>query len=163
MKAKLRIFLVAALSLACLAALAGCSSSTTPQTDEQSLNRQYMSSVNSIMETLDENMVDFTTAVKEGEVVSLDAQLSAVDQCVSDLDALDVPDAMKDIHKQYTTAATELQTALASYVQLYEDVKAPESGSYDYSDYSDRLADVQSHYDAGIKALEDADKAAQDA
>lgn len=163
MKAKLRIFAVAALCIACLTALVGCSSSTTVQTDEQSLNRQYMASVNSIMETLQENLTDFTAAVKDGEVVSLDSQLSAVDTCVNDLDALDVPDAMKDIHKQYTNAATELQTALKDYVQLYEDVKAPATGSYDYSDYADRLADIQSHYDAGIKALQDADKAAQDA
>lgn len=163
MKAKMRLLLVAALSVVCLSALVGCSTSTTPQTDEQSLNRQYMSSVNTIMETMNTNMESFTEAVKQGEVVSLDAQLSAVDQCVNDLNALDVPDAMKDIHSQYTTAATEMQTALSGYVQLYEDVKAPASGSYDYSDYADRLAEIQSHYDAGVKALQDADDAAKNA
>ncbi len=162
MKNRARIIAVALISVLCLGVLVGCGS-TGSEEDEQALNRQYMSSVNTIMDTLETNMEDFAAAVKDGEVVSLDAQLEAVAQCVDDLNALDVPDAMKDIHESYVTGATELQTALTDYVQLYEDVEAPEGGSFDYSTYDSRLADIQSHYDAGIAALKNADELAEDA
>ncbi len=162
MKAKLRFLVIAALCVVCMGALVGCVSGNG-QVDEQTKNRQYMSSVNTIMETLNTNMEQFATAVKDDEVVSLSSQLSAVDQCVSDLEALEVPDAMGDIQSQYVNGAKELQAALASYVQLYEDVKAPQSGSYDYSDYDSRIADIQSHYNAGIQALQDADSKVQSA
>lgn len=162
MKAKARIIVVAMLCIACLGALVGCSGNTAEQ-DAQTQNRQYMSSVNTIMDTLNINMEEFATAVKDGEVVSLDAQLEAVNTCVDDLNAITPPEAMTDIHKSYVTGATEMQTALAAYVQLYEDVNAPQSGSFDYSTYDSRLADIQSHYDAGIAAFQDADSKAQSA
>lgn len=162
MKAKARIIVVAMLCIACLGALVGCSGNTAEQ-DAQTQNRQYMSSVNTIMDTLNTNMEEFATAVKDGEVVSLDAQLEAVNTCVDDLNAITPPEAMTDIHKSYVTGATEMQTALAAYVQLYEDVNAPQSGSFDYSTYDSRLADIQSHYDAGITAFQDADSKAQSA
>ena len=162
MKAKARIIVVAMLCIACLGALVSCSGNTAEQ-DAQTQNRQYMSSVNTIMDTLNTNMEEFATAVKDGEVVSLDAQLEAVNTCVDDLNAITPPEAMTDIHKSYVTGATEMQTALAAYVQLYEDVNAPQSGSFDYSTYDSRLADIQSHYDAGIAAFQDADSKAQSA
>lgn len=162
MKAKARIIVVAMLCIACLGALVGCSGNTAEQ-DAQTQNRQYMSSVNTIMDTLNTNMEEFATAVKDGEVVSLDAQLEAVNTCVDDLNAITPPEAMTDIHKSYVTGATEMQTALAAYVQLYEDVNAPQSGSFDYSTYDSRLADIQAHYDAGITAFQDADSKAQSA
>ena len=162
MKAKARIIVVAMLCIAFLGALVGCSGNTAEQ-DAQTQNRQYMSSVNTIMDTLNTNMEEFATAVKDGEVVSLDAQLEAVNTCVDDLNAITPPEAMTDIHKSYVTGATEMQTALTAYVQLYEDVNAPQSGSFDYSTYDSRLADIQSHYDAGIAAFQDADSKAQSA
>ena len=163
MKTKARFLVVAAFCLACMASLVGCASSNE-QTDAQTQNRQYMSSVNTIMETLNTNMDTFAKAVKDGEVVSLSAQLSSVDQCVSNLEGLSVPDAMGDIQSSYVSGAKELQTALSSYVQLYEDVKAPASGmAPSTADYNSRLADIQSHYDAGIKALQDADSKAESA
>ncbi len=160
MKAKARIIVAIALCLTCLMLLVGCSSDSE-EDDAQTKNRQYMSSVSQIMDTLNTSMEDFALAVKDGEVISLSSQLAAVDQCVSDLNDLEVPDAMTDIHKSYVTGAKELQTALGDYVQLYEDVKAPEKGSYDYSDYESRLSDIQSHYDAGIEAIKAADEAAE--
>ena len=159
--AKARIVSLALIGALCLVALAGCSGNSNAQADAQTQNRQYMSSVNTIMETLKGNMDEFSQAVKDGEVVSLSSQLSAVDTCVSDLEKVSVPDAMKDIQTSYLDGAKELQTALKDYVQLYEDVKAPEKGSYSYSDYDSRLADIQKHYDEGIKKLQDADSKAQ--
>ena len=80
------------------------------------------------------------------------------------LEGLSVPDAMGDIHSSYVNGAKELQTALSSYVQLYEDVKAPANGvAPSGADYDSRMAEIQSHYDAGIKALQDADSKAESA
>ena len=83
---------------------------------------------------------------------------------MSDLEGLSVPDAMGDIHSSYVNGAKELQTALSSYVQLYEDVKAPANGvAPSGADYDSRMAEIQSHYDAGIKALQNADSKAESA
>lgn len=162
MKTKARFAVALAFCLACLGVFAGCTAADD-QADAQTQNRQYMSAVNTIMAEFDTDMDDFAAAVKDGEVVSLSAQMTSVDQCVSDLEALEVPDAMKEIQEQYVKGAKELQTALKDYVQLYEDVQAPEKGTYDYSDYDSRMKDIQSHYDAGIKALQDADSKAESA
>lgn len=159
---KTRVLLVLAMCVMCATVLAGCSGNNA-ETDAQTQNRQYMTNVNQIMEDLNTNMQDFATAVQDGEVISLSSQLDSVNDSVEKLKALSVPDAMKDIQSQYVAGSEELQTALQLYVQLYEDVEAPASGSFDYGTYSDRLAEVQSHYDAGIAALQDADSKASQA
>lgn len=162
MKTKARFAVAVAFCLACLGVITGCTA-VDEQTDAQTQNRQYMSAVNTLMAELNTDMGDFSEAVKDGEVVSLSAQMTSVDQCVSDLEAIEAPEAMKEIHETYLNGAKELQTALKDYVQLYEDVQAPETGTADYSDYDSRLADIQSHYDAGIKALQEADSLAESA
>lgn len=155
---KKRIVLAIVACVACLTFMVGCSGgAASPQTDEQSQNRQYMSSVNQIMDTLKTNMTDFSTAVKEGEVVSLSSQLDAVNKSVDELKALSVPEAMKDIHSKYVTGAEELQSALSGYVTLFQDVKVPANGTFDYATYADRLTEVKAHYDAGVAALQEAD------
>lgn len=153
----------AAIVLACAFMLSGCASNAQQANDPQTLNRQYMANVNQIMDEIDAQMTEFSTIVKEGEVVSLSTQLAAINNSVDKLKALSVPDAMKDIQSDYLKGTEELQTAFAAYVDLYEDVKAPENGTFDFATYGDRLNDVKSHYEAGIQALESADQKAADA
>lgn len=153
----------AAIVLACALMLSGCASNAQQANDPQTLNRQYMANVNQIMDEIDAQMAEFSTIVKEGEVVSLSTQLAAINNSVDKLKALSVPDAMKDIQSDYLKGTEELQTAFAAYVDLYEDVKAPENGTFDFATYGDRLNDVKSHYEAGIQALESADQKAADA
>lgn len=153
----------AAIVLACALILSGCASNAQQANDPQTLNRQYMANVNQIMDEIDAQMTEFSTIVKEGEVVSLSTQLAAINNSVDKLKALSVPDAMKDIQSDYLKGTEELQTAFAAYVDLYEDVKAPENGTFDFATYGDRLNDVKSHYEAGIQALESADQKAADA
>lgn len=153
----------AALVLACALMLTGCASGTQQANDPQTLNRQYMANVNQIMDEIDAQMTEFSTIIKEGEVVSLSTQLANINNSVDKLKALSVPDDMKDIQSDYLKGTEELQTAFAAYVDLYEDVKAPESGTFDFATYGDRLADVRSHYQAGIEALQSADQKAADA
>lgn len=153
----------AAIVLACALMLSGCASNAQQANDPQTLNRQYMANVNQIMDEIDAQMTEFSTIVKEGEVVSLSTQLAAINNSVDKLKALSVPDAMKDIQSDYLKGTEELQTAFAAYVDLHEDVKAPENGTFDFATYGDRLNDVKSHYEAGIQALESADQKAADA
>lgn len=153
----------AAIVLACALMLSGCASNAQQANDPQTLNRQYMANVNQIMDEIDAQMTEFSTIVKEGEVVSLSTQLAAINNSVDKLKALSVPDAMKDIQSDYLKGTEELQTAFAAYVDLYENVKAPENGTFDFATYGDRLNDVKSHYEAGIQALESADQKAADA
>ena len=153
----------AAIVLACALMLSGCASNAQQANDPQTLNRQYMANVNQIMDEIDAQMTEFSTIVKEGEVVSLSTQLAAINNSVDKLKALSVPDEMKDIQSEYLKGTEELQTAFAAYVDLYEDVKAPENGTFDFATYGDRLNDVKSHYEAGIQALESADQKAADA
>ena len=153
----------AAIVLACALMLSGCASNAQQANDPQTLNRQYMANVNQIMDEIDAQMTEFSTIVKEGEVVSLGTQLAAINNSVDKLKALSVPDEMKDIQSDYLKGTEELQTAFAAYVDLYEDVKAPENGTFDFATYGDRLNDVKSHYEAGIQALESADQKAADA
>lgn len=153
----------AAIVLACALMLSGCASNAQQANDPQTLNRQYMANVNQIMDEIDAQMTEFSTIVKEGEVVSLSTQLAAINNSVDKLKALSVPDEMKDIQSDYLKGTEELQTAFAAYVDLYEDVKAPENGTFDFATYGDRLNDVESHYEAGIQALESADQKAADA
>lgn len=158
-----RVAFAAAIVLACALMLSGCASNAQQANDPQTLNRQYMANVNQIMDEIDAQMTEFSTIVKEGEVVSLSTQLAAINNSVDKLKALSVPDAMKDIQSDYLKGTEELQTAFAAYVDLYEDVKAPENGTFDFATYGDRLNDVKSHYEAGIQALESADQKAADA
>lgn len=152
-----------ALVLFCALLLSGCGSNDNQANDPQTLNRQYMANVNQIMEDIDAQMTEFSTIIKEGEVVSFSTQLANIDNSVDKLKALSVPDDMKDIQSEYLKGTEELRTAFASYVELYEDVKVPASGTFDFSKYGERLADIRAHYEAGIEALQNADQKASDA
>jgi cytochrome c556 len=155
--------LVALIALVCTLVLSGCASGTTQSDDPQTLNRQYMANVNQIMEEIDAQMTEFSSIIKDGEVVSFGTQLANINNSVDKLKALSVPDAMKDIQADYLKGTEELQQAFAAYVDLYEDVKVPENGKFDFATYGDRLNEVRSHYEAGIEALQSADQKAADA
>ncbi len=154
---KKRIILACVLCITCLCLLVGCGASAA-QNDEQSKNRQYMTSVNSIMDTIKTDLEGFSDVVKSGEVVSLDSQLKDVQKQVENLKALEAPEDLKSVHESYVLGAEELQTALKEYVDLYQKMKL-EGGSLN----ADSLASIQQHYDAGIAALKDADNKASQA
>jgi hypothetical protein len=161
MNAKVRIILAVTACIACLALLTGCMAPNA-ETD-QDKNRKYMAAVNETMATMEDGLAEFDEAVKSGEVVTLSNDLSVVDEAVADLKAMEVPEAMKGAHESYVKGAEEMQTALKLYVQLYEDVKAPAEGDFDYGTYSDRLKEVQDHYDTAVSELEKADKLVSEA
>lgn len=144
------------------ALLVGCSGNNAAQ-ENLAKNRQYMSSVNQIMDEFDSSMESFAASVKDGEVLALNAQLAAMNKAVDSLNALDVPSDMESIQDSYVKGTESLQKAMNLYVELYQDVKLPEHGTFDYATYNDRLAEVQQLYTDGKTQLEEADKKATEA
>ena len=155
-----------ALSLACAAALAagmlgGCATTTetTEEQTEQQANRQYMSDVNEIMEDLAEQLESFTDAVSRDDVVAMRTQADDAFEVLDELDDLEAPDALADIHEDYVAGAAALEEALSAYVDLYTEIDAA-GDSYDWDAYDEALAEIQAQYDEGIALLEEADETA---
>ena len=143
-----------------LALLAGCFGGAQAE-DPNRPYRTYMSQVNEIMTELDEGLEGFTDAVSRNDIVGMERQLDQALKVLNKLDGLDVPSSMKDIHNSYIEATDTLEGALRDYVALYTEIDATAEGdSIDWSAYSKRIAQIQENYDAGVKALQDADAAA---
>lgn len=143
-----------------LALLAGCFGGAQAE-DPNRPYRTYMSQVNEIMTELDEGLEGFTEAVSRNDIVSMEGQLDRALKVFDKLDKLDAPSSMKDIHNSYIEATDTLEGALRDYVALYTEIDAAaQAGSVDWAAYSKRIAQIQENYDAGVKALQDADAAA---
>ena len=156
------IALAAACALAC-AALFGCTTQTSTLTDAQTANRSYMSQVNQKMEDLGDELTTFIDAVSRVDVVTMRTQVDTALKSIDELSAIEAPENLADIHTQYVEGANKLKSALDKYVTLYTDIEeAQSSATFDWATYSDRIAEVQSLYDEGVKALEEADKAASE-
>ena len=159
--------LAAILSVACAGALAmgmlgGCASEATTEEEEaQQANNEYMSSVNSIMEELDEELESFTDAVSRDDVVGMSTQADNAYEVLDELEELEAPEDLSEIHEDYLAGADSLEQALDAYVDLYTEIDAAEDDEdFDWSTYEDRLAEVQDLYDEGIAQFEAADTAA---
>lgn len=152
-------------STACAVALAagvmaGCAGGAgVAASEEQQANRAYMSQVNQTMEELDSNLDGFVDAVSRGDVVNMRSQAENAYKTLDKLKDIEVPDSMTDIQAGYTEGTEKLREALDGYITLYTDAS---SSSFDWSTYDARIADIQELYDAGVEALETADKTAAD-
>ena len=69
-------------------------------------------------------------------------------KAIDDLNNLNVPDALKDIQKEYVDGTADLKDALNSYIDLYTEIdSATEEQPFDYSTYDQRIQDIKSKYD----------------
>ena len=76
---------------------------------------------------------------------------------------LNVPDALKDIQKEYVDGTADLKDALNSYIDLYTEIdSATEEQPFDYSTYDQRIQDIKSKYDEGIGKLQSGDNKASE-
>ena len=114
---------MAAAALVCALLLSGCASNAQQANDPQTLNRQYMANVNQIMDEIDAQMTEFSTIVKEGEVVSLGTQLAAINNSVDKLKALSVPDEMKDIQSDYLKGSKQLSQLMSISMKMLRHLK----------------------------------------
>lgn len=157
---KVLIVIVAALCFAIAGALAGCGSETvsgssSSSSDSASANRSYMSSANTIIEELQDNLNDFSDAVAEDDLVSMKAAMKKADKSIAKFEKLQPPDDLKSVHEEYTKGCDELKEALSEYVDLYSDQQKSKLSD---SEYSKRLKSIQKKYNSGIKHLKAGDE-----
>ena len=105
-----------------VAALGGCAQQDTAAAQQQSENRQYMTQVNQTMDDLKSRLESFTDAVSRGDVVGMRTQADNAFKAIDDLNNLNVPDALKDIQKEYVDGTADLKDALNSYIDLYTEI-----------------------------------------
>lgn len=155
----LRVAVLACAGLMLVLALAGCAQQNSQQDAEQAANRAYMSQVNQIMENLDKRLDSFEAAVSRGDTVTMRTQADNAFKAIDELDVLEVPEVLKDVHQGYIDGCSELEGVLNAYIQLYSDIDS-QGESFDYSTYDARLKEIQDKYNAGVEKLEEADKKA---
>jgi hypothetical protein len=111
-----------------------------------------MSQANSAMMQLDADLEPFTAAVAAEDVVTMEQAASSVYRDIDAFKAITAPDAMKDIHAEYSAGCEDLKQALQAYIALYSD-----ASDMDVKDLNEGLASVQALYDSGIAHLKAAD------
>lgn len=140
--------------------LGGCAPSTsTSATEAQQANRAYMSQVNETMVELDESLGGFVDAVSRGDVVNMRTQADNAYKVLDKLAGIKAPDEMKGIRDNYVDGTTKLRTALDEYIDLFTKVSESD-GLFDEETFNARVAEIQSHYDEGVAALQKGDEAA---
>ena len=112
---------------------------------------------------LKSRLESFTDAVSRGDVVGMRTQADNAFKAIDDLNNLNVPDALKDIQKEYVDGTADLKDALNSYIDLYTEIdSATEEQPFDYSTYDQRIQDIKSKYDEGIGKLQSGDNKASE-
>lgn len=143
-----------------IGALAGCTGQTAGS-EQQDVNRQYLSQVNQVMDDLETSLASFTDAVSRNDVVGMRTQAENALSKLDSLDSIEAPEELSEVQQSYQDGTAQLREALSSYVALYTEISsATDAQPFDWSTYDARLAEIQEKYDAGIDALEAGDKAA---
>ena len=161
-KTKLRLLVLACVAALTMGLLTGClPQMDTGATEDQKANRTYMTKVNQAMEDLNTRLESFDEAVSRGDAVTMRTQADNAFAAIDTLNAIDTPEAMKDLQKDYVDGCNALKEALNSYIDLYTDIdSATEEHPFDYGTYDERIKAVQDKYNEGIQKLKDADEAA---
>lgn len=158
---KKTVFVAVCLSLALALALCGCSSKKDEEKAQQEANQAYMASVNQKMEDLQTRLDSFNDAVSRDDLVSMKTQADNAFACLDELEKIEAPKALQDVHKGYVEGSKLLRQALTDYVDLYTEIEsADDSSQFDYSTYDARISDIKATYDKGIAELQAADSAA---
>ena len=143
--------------------LGGCMAQNNTANTQQTENRQYMSQVNQTLEDLTSRLDNFNQAVSNNDLVGMKTQAESAFKAIDDLNALEAPDALKDVQTAYVDGCNDLKDALNLYVDLYTEIEnATEEEPFDYSTYDSRLKEIQDKYDSGISKLEEGDKKANE-
>lgn len=157
----LKMLAVALAAAAALAVLTGCSQTGTAANQQQGENRQYMSQVNQVMDDLETQLSGFTDAVSRDDVVGMQTQAQNALATLDDLESIEAPESLADVHQNYMEGAASLREALSDYVALYTEISsAGESQPFDWVTYETRLAEIQEKYDAGIEKMSAGDELA---
>ena len=147
-----------------VAMLAGCTTSQgSTATDEQKANREYMSTVNQKISSLEDTLSDFKDAVSREDVVNMKTTAASAGKVLDELASVEAPDELADIQSNYVDGTKALEEALNSYVDLYTEIdSATDANPFDWSTYDARVAAIQQQYDQGVASLKAGDEAAAD-
>lgn len=141
--------------------LSGCAGANSALDDETAKNRQFMATVNQVMVDVQSALAGFNDAVGSGDVVAMKTQLDNTADCLETLNKIEAPAGLSDIKQDYVDGTQALQGALSDYVTLYSEISAAtENAPFDWSAYSDRVAQINSTYQDGIAKLQAGDEAA---
>lgn len=157
-----------AAALACSLLLTGCSqqlglSSSSEQEESGPTSRSFMTQMNQAADGLAEKMASFSEAVARQDLVSMKVQVDAIGSAISQMSSIEAPEELADLRQKYVDACTQLDGALSSYLGLYMEIdSATTRYPFDYDTYADRIAQVQSQYDAAVQALKNADESASE-
>lgn len=150
-----------ALALGAILALSSCAANTNAEEEAAAANRAYMSQVSRIMDDLTTELEGFGDAVAESNYVTMRTKAEGAAKVIEELDKLEVPDNLKDIHSEYLAGSKDLQEALDGYISLSTTVEsATEEQPLDADAYEKDLKEIQEKYDSGIEHLKEADKKA---
>lgn len=143
----------------------GCSQQLGQQaeTEEETgpTSRTFMAQMNESADALQGTMDAFTDATSRQDLVSMKMQADAAAALIEQMGSIEAPDELTDLRQKYVDGCTQLKDVLAGYLDLYTEIDSSTTRNpFDYDSYSDRLAQLQSQYDAAVQALEDADKSA---
>lgn len=156
-----RVVLTLCVGVMMIAFLGGCAQQANTASEEQTANRQYMSSVSTSIEELSERLGGFEDAVSRGDTVAMRTQADNAFKALDALAAIEAPEALKEVQQGYVDGCNTLRDALNGYIALYTEIdSATEDHPFDYSTYDDRLKEIQDKYNDGISKLESADQKA---
>ncbi len=142
-----------------LGALAGCASTNaqSQQKTQAQLNREYMSSVNSISSEASKALSDFTDAAAKQDVAAMRLAAADASKALSKIGELEAPDALQDVASEYQSGADDLGKALSDYVEIYAKIKNAGEDVQAATEAASGIDDVKALYDSGIKHLSNAD------
>lgn len=146
-----------------MAALAGCSSPDSQQEKTPAqVNREYMSSVNSISQEAASALSNFSDAAAKQDVAAMRVAASNATKAFDKIAALEAPDALKDVKSEYEAGANDLGQALSDYVEIYAQIKNAGENLDAAAEAAKGIDDVKARYDSGIEHLSKADSMVAD-
>ena len=143
---------------------AGCipvsSQSTNAQSASQTtstatLAQTYISSVKQVFSNIESEMEEVKKLAETADTSAIYAALDKVDQQVTDLQNITVPNGLEEVQKNYVEAAKSLAQTLRDYVSYRFE------GGATASDAAAKLDAIQSAYNKGIELLKAADEIAK--
>ena len=140
--------------------MTSCAPAQSAVEKSEAYNRQFMSQINSVVESYGEKLDEFSLAVSQGNVVNMTTLAQSSATITEDMKKIEESNDMEKIRDAYYDAMVELNGALGKYVSLYTNISALGDSPADASTIQSDLAEVQAAYDAGLQLLKDADELA---
>lgn len=154
---------IAALMLAC--ALGGCApQNPSANQEEQTISAaEYMVKLNQAATSLHEGLDEFSAAVTDGDLSTLQSKSDTAFQAMDALSDLKTPEELNDVKNKYKEATDALHSSLNDYISLFVTIQSdPNPATIPQKKYAEDFEKIQKEYDRGLNLLEQADSAAKE-